>query len=252
MRGGRLYDASVSIFYRLFLTHLTVSFFIFLSGPALCLPFTKRRKRDILQAGSTENKRNIKEAFMKVLGILGSPRIGGNSDLLLDRALAGAKEAGANVEKFVLDRMRIAGCKDCQKCNETGVCAIKDDMADIAGRILEAQAVIHACPVYFWTMTAQMKAYLDRWCVFFDADWRWHKSVYPKMRGKRIGLLTVCGDPNPHTGDPIVSVFKNTAEMTKLTWLGAVQAAAAAKGDIAGNKKALQEAFELGKKAATP
>jgi hypothetical protein len=72
------------------------------------------------------------------------------------------------------------------------------------------------------------------------------------MRGKRIGLLTVCGDPNPHTGEPNVSVFKNTAEMTKLTWLGAVQAAAAAKGDIAGNKKALQEAFDLGKKAATP
>ena len=132
---------------------------------------------------------------MKILGVLGSPRIGGNSDILLSQALAGAKEAGADaVEKIILDRRRIAGCKDCKKCNKTGFCAIKDDMADIQKHILDAYAVIHASPVYFWSMTAQMKAYLDRWCVFFDADWKWQKLYYPKMRAKRIGLITVCGD----------------------------------------------------------
>ena len=71
------------------------------------------------------------------------------------------------------------------------------------------------------------------------------------MKGKRIGLITVCGDPDVHTADPIVHSFKSTAEMTKLTWLGAVMTSAADKGDIAHNKAALQQAFELGKKAAT-
>lgn len=189
---------------------------------------------------------------MKILGILGSPRIGGNSDVLLGQALAGAKEAGAAVERIVLDHKRIAGCKDCKKCNENGVCAVKDDMQEIQAKILDADAIIHSCPVYFWSMTGQMKTYLDRWCVFFDAEWRWHKMYYPKMRGKRIGLITVCGDPNVHTADPIVLSFKNTAEMTKMNWLGAVMAAADAKGEIAGNEQALREAFDLGKKAATP
>ncbi|MEE9912305.1 MAG: flavodoxin family protein [Deltaproteobacteria bacterium] len=189
---------------------------------------------------------------MKVLGIMGSPRIGGNSDILLSQALAGAKAAGADVEKIILDRKHIAGCKDCKKCNAMGVCAIKDDMAEIQKQILDAYAVIHSSPVYFWTMTAQMKAYLDRWCVFFDAEWRWQKMYYPKMRGKRIGLITVCGDTNVHTADPIVTSFKNTAEMTKMNWLGAVMASANDKGEIVNNAAALNEAFDLGKKAATP
>jgi len=189
---------------------------------------------------------------MKVLGILGSPRIGGNSDILLSQALSGAKTAGAEVEKIILDRKHIVGCKDCKKCNKMGVCAIKDDMLEIQKKILDAYAIIHSTPVYFWSMTAQMKAYLDRWCVFFDAEWNWQKVYYPKMRAKRIGLITVCGDPNVHTADPIVLSFKSTAEMTKMHWLGAVMASAAEKGEITNNEAALREAFELGKKAATP
>lgn len=189
---------------------------------------------------------------MKVLGIMGSPRVKGNSDILLTQALAGAREAGAKVEKVILDRKHIAGCKDCRKCNKTGVCVIQDDMPGIQKKILDAHAIIHSVPVYFWSMTAQMKAYLDRWCVFFDAEWNWQKAYYSEMQGKRIGLITVCGDPNVHTADPIVHSFQATAEMTQMHWLGAVMTSAAEKGEIANNEKALREAFELGKKAATP
>jgi len=189
---------------------------------------------------------------MKVLGIMGSPRVGGNSDILLSQALAGAKAAGADVEKIILDRKHISGCKDCKKCNKMGVCAIQDDMPDIQKKILDAYAIIHSSPVYFWTMTAQMKAYLDRLCVFFDAEWRWQKVYYPKMRGKRIGLITVCGDTNVHTADPIVHSFKSTVDMTKMQWLGAVMASASDKGDIVKNEAVIQQAFELGKKAVTP
>lgn len=96
------------------------------------------------------------------MGILGSPRIGGNSDILLDEALAGARETGAEVEKVILDKLKIFGCRDCKKCNETGICVIKDDIQEIHKKILEAYAIIHSVPVYFWSMTAQMKAYLDR------------------------------------------------------------------------------------------
>jgi len=189
---------------------------------------------------------------MKVLGIMGSPRIGGNSDILLDQALAGARDAGAEVEKIILCQQKISGCLNCEKCNETGICALKDGMPEIHEKILEADAVIHSVPVYFWAMTAQMKAYLDRWCVFFDAEWKWHKHYWPKMKGKKIGLITVCGDPNVHTADPIVHSFKTTVDFTRLSWLGAVMASAGAKGEISKNEAAKREAYELGKKGATP
>jgi multimeric flavodoxin WrbA len=186
---------------------------------------------------------------MKILGIMGSPRIGGNSDVLLDEALAGAKDAGGEVEKIVLCQKKISGCLNCEKCNETGLCVVKDDMPEIHKKILEADGIIHSCPVYFWAMTAQMKAYLDRWCAFFDAEWRWHKHVYPKMKGKRIGLITVCGDTNVSTADPIVHSFKTTADFSKLRWIGAVMASASARGEIAKNEKSKREAYELGQKA---
>jgi multimeric flavodoxin WrbA len=188
---------------------------------------------------------------MKVLGVMGSPRVGGNSDILLEQALAGAKEAGAEVGKIILDRLKINGCKDCKKCNETGICVIKDDMPEIHKKILEADAIIHSVPVYFFSMTAQMKAYLDRWCALYDAEWRWQKAYYPKMRGKRIGVITVCGDPDAHMADPIVHCFQTSAEMSKMQWLGAVMVSATDRGEVAANEKAKRQAFELGKKAAT-
>ncbi len=189
---------------------------------------------------------------MKVLGILGSPRVGGNSDILLKEALAGAKEMGARVEKIILSRKRISGCLDCTKCNKTGLCVIQDDMTAIHQKILKADAILHSVPLYFWAMTSQMKAYLDRWCAFFDGNWNWHRAYEPKMRGKRIGLITVCGDPDPHTADPIVHSFRETCKFSGLNLLPVVQVSAAVKGEVEKNEKAKREAYLLGKTIATP
>jgi len=190
-----------------------------------------------------------RERIMKVLGILGSPRVGGNSDILLEQALAGAKDSGGEVEKIILSKKKISGCLDCGKCNETGICVIKDDMQEIHKKILEADVVIHSVPVYFWAMTSQMKAYLDRWCAFFDAQWRIHKAYRPIMKVKRIGLITVCGDTNVSTADPIVHSFKNTCQFSGLHLLEVVQASAAAKGEIANNEDVKKKAYELGRKS---
>jgi len=188
---------------------------------------------------------------MKVLGILGSPRVGGNSDVLLEQALAGAKDAGGEAEKIVLSKKKISGCLNCEKCNQTGVCTIQDDMLEIHKKILEADVILHSVPVYFWAMTAQMKAYLDRWCAFFDAEWRVHKAYHPKMKGKRIGLITVCGDPDVSTADPIVHSFKNTCQFSGLKFLDVVQASASVKGEIANNEVVKKKAYDLGRKSVT-
>lgn len=189
---------------------------------------------------------------MKILGILGSPRVGGNSDILLNQALAGAREMGAKAEKIILSRKRVLGCLDCTKCNETGICVIKDDMPGIHQKILKSDAVIHSVPLYFWAMTSQMKAYLDRWCAFFDGNWSWHKAYAPKMQGKRIGLITVCGDPNAHTADPIVHSFRETCKFSGLNLFSVVQVSAGVKGEVDNNEKAKKEAYSLGRKIAAP
>ena len=78
------------------------------------------------------------------------------------------------------------------------------------------------------------------------------KAYRPKFKGKKIGLITVCGDSNVSTADPIVHSFKRTSEFAGLTWIGAVQASAGSKGEIARNEAVKRKAFDLGKEAATP
>lgn len=96
-----------------------------------------------------------------------------------------------------------------------------------------------------------MKAYLDRWCAFFDSDWRIHEVYVNKFKGKRIGVITVCGDPDVRTADPIVHSFKMTCTFMGLKWVGVVQASATEKGEISQNEK-IKKAYNLGKKGGIP
>jgi len=99
---------------------------------------------------------------MKILGIMGSSRKGGNTDTLLDVALDEAKKNGATVSKISLGRKTVAPCNGCLKCTTTGKCVIKDDMQDIYREMLASEGIIWATPVYFWSMTGQTKMVMDR------------------------------------------------------------------------------------------
>jgi len=85
---------------------------------------------------------------MKVLGIYGSPRAGGNSDLLLDRALEGAAEAGAVRDRVYVRDVSISGCLECGACEETGACVIPDQMEEIYPRLQEARVIVMAAPCF--------------------------------------------------------------------------------------------------------
>lgn len=99
---------------------------------------------------------------MKVLGIYGSPRKGGNTDLLLDQSLAGAEAAGAEVESIRAAKLKISGCLECGGCDETGECVIRDGMDDIYPLLDEAGVILLSGPVFFYTLPAQVKAVIDR------------------------------------------------------------------------------------------
>lgn len=99
----------------------------------------------------------------KVLVLSASPRKGGNSDLLCDKFIEGATAAGNEAEKIFLRDKRINYCVACDSCQKnTGKCALKDDMEGILEKMITADVIVMATPVYFYTMDAQMKTLIDR------------------------------------------------------------------------------------------
>ena len=119
---------------------------------------------------------------MKILGIVCSPRTGGNTEIMVREALAKAEEEGARIELITLAKKTISPCDACQSCRKTGKCHQKDDMQDIYGKLLEADGVIFASPVFYWTLSAQAKALIDRTFVF-SRDY--------KLKGKATGVIAV-------------------------------------------------------------
>ena len=99
----------------------------------------------------------------KVLILSGSPRKNGNSDILCDEFMRGAKEAGNEVEKIRVSEKKIDFCRGCYFCQKSGgVCAIKDDMAEVLQKMIGADVIVLASPVYFYSIDAQLKTLIDR------------------------------------------------------------------------------------------
>lgn len=97
-----------------------------------------------------------------ILIISSSYRKGGNSDLLCDRFAEGAKESGNRVEKVFLAQKNIGYCRGCGVCNNTHKCVQKDDMAELLDKMVEADIIVLATPVYFYSVCGQMKTFIDR------------------------------------------------------------------------------------------
>ncbi|WP_303842469.1 flavodoxin family protein, partial [Selenomonas ruminantium] len=98
----------------------------------------------------------------KVLILSGSPRKGGNSDFLCDAFMKGAQEAGHDVEKIFINDKKISYCRACYVCRHTHKCFQKDDMTEILDKMIEADVLVLASPVYFYAIAGQVKTMLDR------------------------------------------------------------------------------------------
>jgi len=99
---------------------------------------------------------------MKVLGIMGSPRRQSNTEILLDRTLEGSREMGAEVEKLAVSELKVRPCLEIYACLKDGRCAIKDDMQWVYEKLLEADHIAFASPIFFYGLTSQAKAIVDR------------------------------------------------------------------------------------------
>jgi len=128
---------------------------------------------------------------MKVLGISTSPRLNGNSDLLLQRALAGAESAGAEVEYVRLSDFEVGPCIECNSCFETGVCVIEDDYQQLLGRMLDADRLVFAIPVFFMSACAQAKMLIDRGQCLWAAKYILKKSPVGEREDRRAMVIAV-------------------------------------------------------------
>lgn len=138
----------------------------------------------------------------KVLILTGSPRRGGNTDLLAEAFARGAKEAGHEVVIYETAHEKIKGCRACDRCFTTGKACIFDDdgFNKLAALLLESDAVAFAVPLYWYNFPAQMKAALDRTYSFF------HDKRFPAI--KKSVLMTCAGEDDPACFDALVATYK--------------------------------------------
>ena len=174
----------------------------------------------------------------KVLILSGSPRKGGNSDILCDEFAQGAQEAGNEVEKIRVASNNIHPCSACYYCRDHGgACVYKDDMAEILQKMIDADVLVLASPVYFYSIDAQLKAVIDRTVA------RWLE-----VKNKEFYYIVTMADEAKTSADTTLACFRGYADCVE----GAVE-----KGVIIGsgvyepgkvkNTLAMEQAYKMGK-----
>jgi multimeric flavodoxin WrbA len=188
---------------------------------------------------------------LKIVAFNGSPRPGGNTELLLIEALKPLHDAAHDIRVFQLSAMSIKPCQDCGGCVTTGICIQKDEMQMIFDAIREADRIILASPIFFFGVTAQAKAMIDRCQAFWCEKYLLKKPIPAGPRGRK-GLLLLVGGMKKEIGvqcaEATATAFFRTVSVPDhrtLSFLGID-----AKGAVLGHPEALKSAFEAGQDLA--
>lgn len=180
---------------------------------------------------------------------MGSPRIKSNTDLLLDEALKGAQSQGAEVEKIIVDKLKIAPCKEYYGCERDGNCVIRDDMDDMYPKLVEADVLIVASPMFFYGISGQLKIFIDRcqalWARKYILNQEFSQS---ERKGAFIGVGATRGEK---LFDGSILIVQYFFKAVNVQYAGEVLVRGVDKrAEIKGHPTALSDAFELGKRLA--
>lgn len=180
---------------------------------------------------------------MKLTAFHGSPRKGGNTDILTERVLQGARDAGFEVESIALRSLKIQGCIGCERCWQVDgrPCAIADDMLALYDIIANSDVLLFATPVYWYAPTAIMKAFIDRLVPFNRPQGR------PLISGKRAVLVTAYEEEGPAAAEPLVRMFDMSFEYLGLELADKlVVDGVGPKGAVLDKPDALEGAYRIG------
>ena len=181
----------------------------------------------------------------QVLIFNGSPRKHGNSVALAEQVAAGARAAGASVESFALHNMNIRPCDACDFCHgmDEAECTIQDDMGVLYPKLRRADAIVIASPIYWFTMSAQTKLFIDR-CYALEGL---HGSA---LAGKQIGIVLTYGDSDPFNSGAInaMRTFQDMFRYIGAEIAGFVYGSASEEGEIQKQPDLLEKAYKLGQK----
>jgi len=182
----------------------------------------------------------------KILIVMGSPRREGNSATLAKQVAAGAEVTGAEVESFYLHDMNIQTCTACDACREEtdSDCVIDDDMEALYPKIRQADAMVIASPIYWFTVSAQTKLFMDRWYAFGGPQ-----EEYAAFAGKRIGLVLTYADLDPFVSGAVnaLRTFQDAFDYVGAEIVGMVYGSASEAGEIRNNRDLMEKAYQLGK-----
>ena len=185
---------------------------------------------------------------MKVLGISASPRLRGNSDLLLRRALAGAEAAGAKTEYVRLRELNIAPCIECNSCYRTGACVVGDDYQMLSAKLFEADRLIFATPIFFMSVCAQGKLLIDRCQCLWAARYVLKQPLITTGRDRRAMVIAVGGSKSKKMFESVrltMKYFFDVLDMSYTTNLFVNKVDAL--GEIEKHPSAMDEACRLGR-----
>ena len=180
----------------------------------------------------------MKKISKKVLILSGSPRKGGNSDILCDQFLQGAEDAGHTVEKVFIGDKKINYCIACDVCRRNnGICAYKDDMPELLDKMIQADVIVMASPVYFYTLNAQMKTVIDR-----------TYAKYTKISNKDFYIIMTAATSNKASLESTLACFRGFLScLSGAKEKGVIYGTGAwNKGDI-NSGPAFKEAYNLGR-----
>jgi multimeric flavodoxin WrbA len=179
----------------------------------------------------------------QLLILEGSPRKKGNSNTLAARAADAAREAGAQVETVYLHGLKISPCNGCDACVKTGVCTVKDDMQALYPKILSADALLLASPIYWYTFTGQLKICIDRWYSI----WNGKNDLF---KGKPVGFILTYGDVDVYTSGAInaIQTLETMFRFLEADLAGFVYGSLSNVGDAEKHPELMAKARELGTK----
>ena len=190
---------------------------------------------------------------MKVLGLFGSPRRGGNTDLLLEEMLRGAQSQEAEIERVFLSDWDISGCRECRKCEVYGNCVVQDQMQKLYPKLLQADHVILASPIFFYGVTAQAKRMIDRCQALWARKYILKKTSVQEKRARRRGwFISVAGSRGEKVFQGAILTVRYFFDTFNVEYAGElIFRGIDAKGAINKHPSALKEAFQAAQRLAS-